>query len=135
MIIKVKTMKKILIGICLMLCVLLLVSCAPKAEEKKVEKEITPPSLSEEETGSSAVIHQVVIQNDQFDPESLAIKNGETVEWSNQDDTAHTVTFDNGEFDEKLPVGATASYTSTKSGNFDYHCSIHPSMQGDVSVN
>lgn len=135
MIIKVKTMKKILIGICLMLCVLLLVNCAPKAEEKKAEKEIMPPSFPEEETGSSAVIHQVVIQNDQFNPESLTIKNGETVEWSNQDDTAHTVTFDNGEFDEKLPVGTTVSYTATKSGDYSYNCSIHPSMQGDISVN
>lgn len=126
-------MKKILLGICLMLCVLLLVSCVPKTEEK-AEKEIMPPSLSEEETGSSAVIHQVVIQNDLFDPESLAIKNGETVEWSNQDDTTHTVTFESGEFDEKLPVGETASYTFTKSGNFDYHCSIHPEMQGEVTV-
>lgn len=122
-------------GIVLMFCVMMLLGCTPPVEKEKATEEITPPSLSEEETGSSAVIHQIVIQDDQFNPENVIVKNGETVEWTNQDDTAHTVTFENGEFDEKLPVGATASYTSTKSGNFDYHCSIHPQMQGEVIVN
>ncbi len=33
-----------------------------------------------------------------------------------------------------LPQGGTVSYTFTSKGIFPYYCTIHPSMQGVVTV-
>ncbi len=69
-----------------------------------------------------------------FSPNPGTLKAGQTVAWQNADSVTHTATgsgFDTG----NIGPGATSRpITFTTAGSFDYHCSIHPSMVGSLSV-
>lgn len=58
-----------------------------------------------------------------------------TIMWSNQDISSHTITDDEGKFTSPLlNPGASWSYTFTKAGTYRYHCNPHPWMTGVVIV-
>lgn len=78
---------------------------------------------------------QATIQNFAFHPNPLTIKAGTTVTWTNTDPTAHTVTADDNSFNSgPIGPGGTFSHTFTTPGTVTYHCSIHPSMHGTVTI-
>ena len=77
----------------------------------------------------------VTISGFAFGPASISVAVGSTVTWTNQDGTAHTVTADDGSFDSgSLAQGATFSQTFDTPGTYTYHCAIHSSMTGTVTV-
>jgi plastocyanin len=77
----------------------------------------------------------VKIKDFEFAPSKVTIKVGGTVTWTNDGPSAHTVTADDGSFDSgELQKGKTFSQTFDSTGTFSYHCSIHPSMEGQVVV-
>jgi plastocyanin len=77
----------------------------------------------------------VTIQNFAFEPGTLTVTVGTTVTWVNNDGTTHTVTADGGTFDSgSLAAGETFQFTFDQVGDFTYHCSIHSTMQGTISV-
>jgi plastocyanin len=81
--------------------------------------------------GASAV----TIAGFAFAPATITVSVGTTVTWTNNDSTGHTVTADDGSFASgTLAPGATFSQAFTTAGTFAYHCSIHSSMQGTVTV-
>jgi plastocyanin len=66
---------------------------------------------------------------------NLTVSKGTTVTWTNTDGAAHTVTEDGGAFGSRtLARGGTFSHQFTTTGTFAYHCAIHPSMIGVVTV-
>lgn len=68
-----------------------------------------------------------------FEPNTITVKSGTTVIWTNGDSTPHTITgsnFDSG----SISQGSTFSQTFKEAGTFDYHCAIHSNMQGKVIV-
>jgi plastocyanin len=77
-----------------------------------------------------------------FSPASLTINAGDTVEWTNTDTAAHTVTSGSpangpsGVFDSSLIMGG-ASFENTfdEAGSYDYFCMVHPWMVGNIQVN
>jgi len=80
--------------------------------------------------------------NECFTPASVTINSGDTVNWSNDDTAAHTVTSGNandgpdGTFDSSLfMAGTTFEVTFDESGSYDYFCMVHPWMTGNVQVN
>ena len=76
----------------------------------------------------------ITIKNFAFNPTSLNIKKGTTVTWTNEDSVTHTIVIE-GVFDSgKLSNGQSISYNFNQSGTFAYHCSIHPSMKGEIVV-
>lgn len=79
--------------------------------------------------------YNVTIQNFTFSPASLTVKKGDIVIWTNKDPMGHTVTGNNGSpSSQVLSTNGTYSYTFNSVGTFAYHCSIHPSMMGTVTV-
>jgi len=78
----------------------------------------------------------VLIQNFSFKPAHITIKRGTKVTWVNKDSTKHTATankrrsFDSG----VLRPGQSYSHTFKTTGTQGYHCQIHPSMMGSVTV-
>ena len=75
------------------------------------------------------------IVNFAFTPANLTVPKGSTVRWTNTDSAAHTVTADSGGFSSStLADGGTFSHEFTTTGTFAYHCAIHPSMTGTVTV-
>lgn len=89
--------------------------------------------------------YNISIQNSAFQSPLLMINVGDTVVWTNKDSMPHTVTSDSGnELDSSTLSGATGGYypksggsyshTFTTEGTYDYHCSVHPGMKGEIVV-
>ncbi len=71
-----------------------------------------------------------------FSPSTITVKVGTTVRWTNNDNSTHTVTSDNGTtFNSgNIAYGASYAFTPTITGNFPYHCNIHAGMTGTLIV-
>lgn len=68
-----------------------------------------------------------------FVPSTITIKKGTTVTWTNNDSTAHTVV-GTGFTSQSLSYNQSYTHRYDTAGSFDYHCGIHPVMQGTVNV-
>jgi len=61
-----------------------------------------------------------------FNPATIAVPSGSTVTWTNNDMTAHTVTFDDASADSGiLDPRSTFDHAFATAGTFAYHCNIH----------
>ena len=80
-----------------------------------------------------------------FSPSSAQIKVGDTVVWTNEDATPHTVTSGSngqpdGNFDSSpnlsplMASGQTFEHAFGDAGQYSYYCQLHPNMVGTVSV-
>jgi plastocyanin len=81
----------------------------------------------------AATTHQVAIVDFAFSPATLTITAGDTVTWTNSDTVAHTATgsgFDSGLLDQ----GDSYSFTFSAAGTYDYVCTPHPTMTGQIVV-
>ena len=84
---------------------------------------------------ASAAGHDVVISDFAFAPNSITIAPGDTVTWTNSDGTTHTVTGNNGSWGSgNMANGQIYTHQFNETGDFTYHCAIHPSMTGVVHV-
>lgn len=89
----------------------------------------------------------VAIENFAFTPQTLTVKTGTTVTWTNNDGAPHTVAsadsistdanttglFESG----NLGKGDTFSFTFKESGTYFYVCTLHagePAMHGEIVV-
>jgi YVTN family beta-propeller protein len=71
-----------------------------------------------------------------YEPHSITIRTGDSIAWSNDDGAAHTVTFRDGSAGAKsLAPGKTFTRTFERAGTYDYFCSFHPYITGQVIVN
>ncbi len=79
----------------------------------------------------------IEISGYKFISSTLEINVGDTVTWTNEDGTSHTVTSDSGdELDSPfISRNEKFSHTFTTTGTFAYHCTPHPGMKGKVIVN
>jgi plastocyanin len=86
-------------------------------------------------SGGQAGAGAVEIADFAFAPESRSVKVGDSVKWTNQDGVTHTVTADDGAFDSgNLAGGKSFTFAFDQAGTFAYHCNIHQSMTGKVTV-
>ncbi|HZC23284.1 MAG TPA: cupredoxin family copper-binding protein [Candidatus Binatia bacterium] len=77
----------------------------------------------------------VKIDNFSFGPQSLTVKVGTIVTWTNRDDIPHTVVSSDGVFKSKArDTDESFSYKFDKAGTYPYFCSLHPKMTGQVVV-
>ena len=100
---------------------------------------LVPTAGAQQDQGVQAVpvqnVVSVSIQDFFFDPADAAVEPGTSIVWVNQGQEPHTVTADDGSFDSgMLNPGDTFMVTFLGSGTLTYHCEIHPSMVGSVTV-
>jgi plastocyanin len=95
----------------------------------------TTPAGTTPTAGATAQSTSVAIKDFEFGPATITIKVGDTVTWTNNGPSLHTVTADDGSFDSgNVDVGKTFSHTFQSAGTFAYHCTIHPFMKATVIV-
>jgi plastocyanin len=72
----------------------------------------------------------------QFNPTSVTIKAGQVLEWDNTGQVAHNVTFDADPSisSDTMNGGDTYQVKFTQPGTYQFHCTFHPGMQGQVTV-
>jgi plastocyanin len=78
----------------------------------------------------------VSIHNFTFTPQTLPVRAGTTVTWTNKDDDLHGIASDNNAFprSKALDTGDSFAFTFTAPGTYKYFCYIHPHMTGTVVV-
>jgi plastocyanin len=70
-----------------------------------------------------------------FAPQRLEVSAGATVEWTNRDQVAHTITANDGSWDSgPIAPGGTWRHTFDTPGTYSFHCTPHPFMTGMVVV-
>ena len=159
-----KKMKRFAFVTLLVVSALLLSSCSmhlglssmlnPGAEtakpaEKKIKATHTPPapgsaakatagagtSAAPAATTVSSAANTISLKDMAFTPGTEQVAVGTTVTWVNNDTVQHTVTSDTKLFDSgPMNPGDKFTYTFTQAGSFAFHCSIHTSMTGTITV-
>lgn len=87
-------------------------------------------------SGVFAAEHIVDQKNKKFSVASIAIENGDRINFSNSDRIAHHVyskdlySFDSG----RIPAGRGFTQPFDKTGKFKIRCKIHPKMKLDIIV-
>jgi plastocyanin len=93
------------------------------------------PSAGEAVVPAAANAAAVKIDNFNFTPPTLVVAAGTTVTWTNADDSPHTVREKEGKFKSAaLDTDDTFSQTFAAPGEYQYFCSIHPRMVGQIIV-
>ncbi|MEO8363933.1 MAG: cupredoxin domain-containing protein [Ilumatobacteraceae bacterium] len=62
------------------------------------------------------------------------VNSADTVSVTNNDSFKHTVTSDDGVFDVAVEGGATESLPALSPGTYAFHCKIHSTMHGTLTV-
>jgi plastocyanin len=92
-------------------------------------------SMGHEAAASKPATHTVTIEATQFQPNALTVRRGDTIIWVNKDPFPHTVTSKAGGFDsQQIQPGVSWKYRAVRKGEFDYICSLHPTMTGTIRV-
>lgn len=81
----------------------------------------------------------IAIHDYKFEPASVTVHSGDTVEWKNDDSVPHTATEDGGAtvpvFDSgNIAPDATWRFLAQKQGKYQYKCKLHPYMKGELIV-
>jgi plastocyanin len=83
---------------------------------------------------------KVVMKNIQFSPKDVTVTKGGTVEWTNDDSIPHDVNKSGGPGPKfasgtgNLQQGATYKQTFDTAGKITYVCTVHPGMEGTITV-
>ncbi|MHB8634063.1 MAG: cupredoxin domain-containing protein [Thermoplasmatota archaeon] len=133
-------------GFALAVLVLLFAGCSSKPAPSS-----SVPATSTMEPMAMQQVHNVTIQGTAFVNGSFTIHVGDVVHWVHNDgQTGHSVTSDAGDpesFDSSpncaanVPVGqvcmvqgSTFDHAFAKAGTYGYHCKVHSSMTGTITV-
>ncbi len=71
-----------------------------------------------------------------YSPNPANARVGQSVIWRNSDSVTHTATADGGAFDTGFvnPGASSAAIRMDAEGTFSYHCNVHPTMTGTLTV-
>jgi plastocyanin len=78
--------------------------------------------------------HHITIEAMRFNPETLTVRRGDRVIWINKDPFPHTTTADKAFDSHSIEPNASWSYVAVKPGDYDYECTLHPTMKGKLAV-
>jgi plastocyanin len=88
-------------------------------------------------TGEGEVF-SITIAGLAFDPACFTASASQGISVENQDEVAHTFTIDDTQIDVEIPPGETFNGEpiagAVEPGTYPFHCRIHPSMTGEVTV-
>ena len=79
---------------------------------------------------------QVGMKGLKFEPRDITVKAGTTVTWTNNEDIPHNVVAEEGANFESDTFGrdGTFEFKAAKAGTVRYVCTIHPGMEGTITV-
>lgn len=83
----------------------------------------------------SAAVHSVTMKSLSFDPKSIEIKQGDSIDWTNKSYTEHSATGESFETGLVAPQKTSKKIEFKNIGTFSYHCSVHgKTMSGQIKV-
>ena len=71
-----------------------------------------------------------------FAPATVTAKVGDVITWTNAGPASHTVTLDDHPACDTgtIASGSTGSLTFSAAGSYPFHCTIHSSMKGTITI-
>ncbi len=113
--------------------VALLAGCG---EEEAPEAQPQASTPDTEQTPAKGEV-SVAMKDYKFIPADVKVKAGEAITWTNEDEgIQHNAVAREGEGpkSELFNGGESYTWTAEKKGKIDYVCTIHPGMEGTITV-
>jgi plastocyanin len=133
-------MKKLIPVLCACFALALVAAGCGSSDNKKSDSNTAPAKAAAPKAPAApkSGVVAVSIKNVKFHPDTITVKAGSTVKWTNDDGFAHTVTKTGGpgaKFDSgNVNGGATYEQKFATPGTIDYVCTIHPGQSGKIVV-
>jgi plastocyanin len=85
-------------------------------------------------TGTTTV--QANVKDRTWTPSTVTAKVGDVITWTNADTVPHAVALDDGScaMSNTIAGGASKSLSFSVAGSFPFHCSVHPTMKGTITI-
>ena len=112
-----------------------LAACGGGTDEDTPTGEASNPGAKEtamdEQAGTKVSMREI-----DFKPAKVSVKVGETVTWVNDDAVEHdAVATEGADFKSELfGQGKTFEWKADKAGTVKYVCTVHPGMEGTITV-
>ena len=119
-------MKKIIYA----LFVIVIFLCACSSQKSAPVQEKAQDQVAQAQISGN----QIIISNFAFAPKELTVEKGTIVTWKNDEGVSHTVVSEGFFSSKTLTKGGQFTYEFDQPGEYEYYCSIHPSMKGKVIV-
>jgi plastocyanin len=85
-------------------------------------------------TGAAGTV-AVSIKDFEFTPAAISAKVGDVIAFTNTGPAQHTATLDQGDCGtERLSSGSVGGLTFSKAGTYPFHCAVHASMVGTITI-
>lgn len=113
----------------------LLGGCGGGEETAATEPATTPEPTQAASTPAAGEV-RVAMKDFKFIPQDVTVEVGETITWVNEDTAQHNAVAADGEgpASELFNQGESYSWTAEKAGKIPYVCTIHPGMEGTITV-
>ena len=98
--------------------------------------ESTPTPAAAEATVAEGAV-RVAMKDFEFIPENVTVKAGQTITWVNEDTAQHDAVAADpnaGPKSELFNQGESYSWTADQKGTIAYVCTVHPGMDGTITV-
>jgi plastocyanin len=120
-------------GVAIVAIALVLVGCSSAGTTTTVP--VGTPTTGGGAAGGGGATVEVKMEGMAFSPQTVTIKVGDTVNWTNMDQPPHNaVAVDKSWQTSTFATGESGSVTFATAGTFPYICTIHPNMTGTVIV-
>jgi plastocyanin len=104
-------------------------------DDESGESGTTDTTAAAESGGEGGGAEGATLDVTEFEFSDVTVPAGGTLEVANSSGGPHTVTADDGGFDEEVGDGETVSVTvPAEPGDYPFHCEIHPNMQATLTV-
>jgi len=112
-----------------------LAACGGGTDEDTPTGEATNPGAKETAMDEQAGT-KVTMKDIEFKPQNLKVKVGDTVTWVNDEQIEHNaVATEGADFRSELfGQGKTYEWKADKAGMVKYVCTVHPGMDGTITV-
>ena len=122
--------KSALALLCAAALVIGLAACGGDDDSSSGNSGTTAAASNGDQSGGAVA---VTIEGFAFDAQPVTA--GASFKVENKESTEHTFTADDGSFDVDVPAGKTVTVTApATAGTYAFHCKIHSSMKGDLTV-
>ncbi len=128
-------MRRILAAVITVLAIAGLLAACGDDDDSTAASDATTTTAGDTETTEPNTV-AVTAMNIAFSPTTANAKAGEVYfEVKNEDSTKHTFTIDGTDVDIRLDGGTSGEKeTDLDAGTYEWHCSIHSSMKGTLTV-
>ena len=112
-----------------------LAACGGGTDEDTPTGEAENPG-AEEQPMSKQAGTKITMKNIEFKPGNVTVKTGETVTWVNEEQIEHNaVATEGADFRSELfGEGKSFAWKAEKTGTVKYVCTVHPGMEGTITV-